>query len=311
MSERSPTELAEGEGPTEKIEILAAARFARKLLLDGHERITWNIQVLDGYDIFFSAKVIQDQRSEILCEGHRVGLRGVDRSRVVAERTRGTHFSGQLDLSLEHAGCLGDAAGGGRPYLQLEFDNYFSYFTPKTITLQQSKSASAAPDVESYNSAIASCEGQKQWERALSLMDRMLGVGISPNASSFAATIGACKSAGQWAMALEQLGSMRHAGVLPDTACYTAAIDTCEACGHGELAIRLMHELGQVASDESLPDDYLSEQALLQMPRRTDLEELELLLAESLEKCPPDATELFHHLRSAKRSLATYAASHG
>jgi hypothetical protein len=40
----------------EAICIVAQLPKARKLLLDGHERITWNIQVLDGYDIFFSAK---------------------------------------------------------------------------------------------------------------------------------------------------------------------------------------------------------------------------------------------------------------
>lgn len=63
-------------------------------------------------------------------------LLGVDRSRVVTEKGRGTAFQGYLDLSGEHAECLSslsNVATDEEPVgiLALEVDNAFSFFTEK------------------------------------------------------------------------------------------------------------------------------------------------------------------------------------
>lgn len=70
------------------------------------------------------------------CENQQLTLVGVDRSRVVTEKARGTAFQGYLDLSGEHAECLsstdkGDNAEEPVAILVLEIDNSFSFFVEK------------------------------------------------------------------------------------------------------------------------------------------------------------------------------------
>eukprot|EP00438_Fugacium_kawagutii_P001707 Skav202849 [mRNA] locus=scaffold2311:84312:87391:+ [translate_table: standard] len=85
--------------------------------------------------------------SQVQCVNKPLKLLGVDRSRVVTEKGRGTAFQGYLDLAGEHAECLSHVATDEEPVgiLALEVDNAFSFFTEKAVTLQVSKRAKASP----------------------------------------------------------------------------------------------------------------------------------------------------------------------
>merc|ERR1712216_513861 len=149
--------------------------------------------------------------------GHKVGLIGVNRSRVVAEPERLTQCKGFIDLGAEHLGCLGDlgaqprsctfstTAGldDGSPVLSLEFNNGFSYFTPKTVELHITKVGGVAPDLKSYSAAIATCEAKGQWQRAFRLLSRMHDVSVAPDVGCYHGVMGACKTGNKWESAVE------------------------------------------------------------------------------------------------------------
>eukprot|EP00929_Paragymnodinium_shiwhaense_P006683 TRINITY_DN11062_c0_g1_i1.p1 TRINITY_DN11062_c0_g1~~TRINITY_DN11062_c0_g1_i1.p1 ORF type:complete len:257 (-),score=43.00 TRINITY_DN11062_c0_g1_i1:1263-2033(-) len=152
-AESLPMELEAGAARTETIHLAAGEKTARRYILDGCERLTWECFVADGYTVDVGAKVsVPRGRSEVSLSGRRLNL--VDTcSRVVSERERHSKFHGCLDLGGEHAGCLpapgerkdGEAHAGA--VLTLNIDNSFSFFTSKDVWLRVTKSAPQGPMV--------------------------------------------------------------------------------------------------------------------------------------------------------------------
>lgn len=57
------------------------------------------------------------------------------------------------------------------------------------------------PSQVSYNSTIAACAGEDQWQKAVSLLGEMRLVGLAPVSSTFLPAIGACQRAGEGKLA--------------------------------------------------------------------------------------------------------------
>lgn len=316
-TDHGPSTLPDGETVHDVIKVDASARTARRYFVDGYERVSWRVSVEGSYTIDLSVKVAcAPLRSEVRCQGAKVGLIGVHRSRVVFERERGVDFNGFLDLGGEHIGCLGDlgaAFSGGaaspssircsdaavsQPVLTIEFDNFFSYFRDKTIHLELFKVAGAAPHSSSFNSEIAACAPDRQWERSLRLMVRMRDVGVAQTVGTFNSALGVCKAARQWELALRLLEEMRSDTLIPDSQSYALAIDTCENEGQAEFSLQLMNEMSDVRDDvEEMP-----------CGKSGDLEWLNWALGEALVRCPAAANDLHEHLVASQRSLASFVA---
>jgi len=295
-----PVPLPEGEGTLETFEVYAAARYAKRYVLDGYERVSWSCRVQGDYTIDFGVKIsLQGGRSAVHCEGHKVGLRGVDKNRVVAEPSRGKEFSGYLDLGDEHLDCLGTrGSADGQVILTLEFDNYFSYFTSKTIELQLAKVSGAAPDPGSFQKAITKCTAKREWESALRLLGRMRSVGVNRSVGCYNAAIRVCMESKQWETTLSLLETMRSESLVPDSVSYSDAITACENSWQAEKALQLMDELHRSAPEDSEPDGSLND--LLHSDSQENLEWIRLALSEALLRCPPQAQNLREHLLAAQ-----------
>lgn len=134
---RPPSSLQPGESE-ESFRLLPRSRTERCYLLDGDECLAWDCFVADGYTIDFTAKVRCGRaRSEVKCRGRRVGLVGVDSSRVLAETQRRGAFRGHIDLGGEDKDCAAGAHEG--LVLTLEISNSFSIFAAKDVTLRMTK----------------------------------------------------------------------------------------------------------------------------------------------------------------------------
>lgn len=137
-----PVHIEVGE-TEEHLHLDAGEKTERRYVLSGDEHLTWTCTVSNGYTIDFAVKAAASKhRSEVIVAGRRLGLVGVDSTRVVQERERRAVHQGFLDLAGEHKGCIGLPAvrpGGAAAILVLEVDNSFSFFRGKDITLQITK----------------------------------------------------------------------------------------------------------------------------------------------------------------------------
>ena len=95
---------------------------------------------------FFSSSRVHPElrdrhpHSQVQCVNKPLKLVGVDRSRLVTEKARGTAFQGYLDLSGEHAECLSTCNSATEEpvaILVLEMDNVFSFFMEKACFIDQ------------------------------------------------------------------------------------------------------------------------------------------------------------------------------
>ena len=119
------------------------------LLLMSSQRwgAAWALTALFHTQHFFfsSSRVHPELRdrhphSQVQCVNKPLKLVGVDRSRLVTEKARGTAFQGYLDLSGEHAECLSTCNSATEEpvaILVLEMDNVFSFFMEKACFIDQ------------------------------------------------------------------------------------------------------------------------------------------------------------------------------
>uniref|UniRef100_A0A7S2FH84 Uncharacterized protein n=1 Tax=Alexandrium andersonii TaxID=327968 RepID=A0A7S2FH84_9DINO len=277
-----PLVLSDGERPVECFQLFAGATSARRYLLEGYERVSWECRVLDDYDVIFS--------SRFCCSGLQSDT---ERSREITERERAGEFSGYLDLSKEHVEWMGDV-GSGTAVLSLEFDNTYSFFTSKRVELRLTKLCGAPPKLRCYNAAIVACEGAKQWERALQLLTRMRDVRVAPDVSSYNTAMSVCRSARRWQDALGLLDGMLQDRLAPDAASYNTAIGACEDEGLVGHALRLMDDMPNADEAGPRPEEH------------EDLEWLRRMLAEAVERCPSAAQRLRSQLVVAQGSLDAY-----
>jgi pentatricopeptide repeat protein len=100
-------------------------------------------------------------------------------------------------------------------------------------------------DAYTYNTAISACEKGRQWERALTLLEEVKQrEDIELDAYTYNAAISACEKCGQWEKALALLEEAKgREGVHPNTYTYSAAISACEKCGQWEKALALLEEM--------------------------------------------------------------------
>mmetsp|Transcript_1222 Transcript_1222/g.2881 ORF Transcript_1222/g.2881 Transcript_1222/m.2881 type:complete len:270 (+) Transcript_1222:66-875(+) len=132
--------LPAGELVRDIIKLEAGARSTRQVALQAGEYISWVCTVQEAYTVDFGVKLSSRWPQEVRCVDRPLKLVGVDKSRVVKERERGTTFQGYLDLVVEHAECIRQGgAEGPVAMLLFEIDNGFSIFTGKEVALQVSK----------------------------------------------------------------------------------------------------------------------------------------------------------------------------
>ena len=112
-----------------------------------------------------------------------------------------------------------------------------------------------APDVISYNTAIAACARviPARWEQALALLKEMSHAppeaACAPDVVSYNAAIAACEKGAEWERAIELLSAMWGAGLEPDRISYNAAISACARAGRWESALELLGEMREIGPD--------------------------------------------------------------
>lgn len=128
---------------TASFEVLAGVKVSRKYLLDGDESFTWELSVADKLTIDFKVTITcaQAKRNVEVC-GRKANLIGVDKCRIVEERSRASTFLGCLNCK-----DLGIGQIPAGSFVTLEFDNTFSYFRSKRIMLRLVKKPNAKPHI--------------------------------------------------------------------------------------------------------------------------------------------------------------------
>ena len=96
-----------------------------------------------------------------------------------------------------------------------------------------------APDVVSFNAAMAAAAAAGDEERVHELLDTMKEAGLSPSGISYNTAISACARRGDWEGALSYFREMEQRQVARNTVTYTAAIDACARGGELQKAITL------------------------------------------------------------------------
>jgi len=147
-----PIDLDAGQEHSESLVVQAGAKASQRYVVRSRDHISWVCKVKDGYTVDLVVKVcVSSPKSEVNLQGRPLKLVGVDKSRLLSERERGTTFHGCLDLAGEHADCLVSAPDcddqAPLAVLVVEIDNTFSYFTGKDVLLQVVRKAHAAPVV--------------------------------------------------------------------------------------------------------------------------------------------------------------------
>mmetsp|Transcript_91175 Transcript_91175/g.292695 ORF Transcript_91175/g.292695 Transcript_91175/m.292695 type:complete len:342 (-) Transcript_91175:130-1155(-) len=302
-----PIRLAEGKSPTEVLTILPASVWKRRYLLDGCERIEWDLKVLDSHDIVFTSKVS--------CPGLQ---QGVDRSEEITERERSEEFAGFVDLGKDHDGMLkslgvastvipspsSSSSSVCKAVLELELDNYYSYFTPKRVELCISKSSGVPSRAKSFDELVAACEPNSRWEHALRLFGKMRDANVVSDVQMYNKALAVLRDAARWEECLLILAEMRSTGVEPDPTSYDIATTACENAGRADMALKLLDSLDvallgglarvdRFGAGEDADDD--------------DVVFLRSALREAVIRCPPKANDVMGHLLAAQESLEHFA----
>ncbi|CAM9632256.1 unnamed protein product [Chrysoparadoxa australica] len=156
--------------------------------------------------------------------------------------------------------------------------------------LQEMELTGLRPNTASYETAMVACEKGKQWEQALSLMEKLkarglegdatyqrvvaevgreggsnwqdvLGAmdrrskagGVKPSPKSYQVAVRACSEMGQWGMALELLEEMKAAGQTPGRACYGHVVHVLGGVGEWSKVDQLMQEMAG-GGEDTAPD---------------------------------------------------------
>jgi len=331
MPSDAPIVLVEGE-TTVSFKVFASASYSRRYVLEGAERISWDCKILEDMDIVMSTRMC--------CRGLQMG---VERSREVIERERSEDFSGFVDLSGAHKSWLSELgaastdgsliSAGGRALLVFDFDNLYSWFTPKTVRLTIKKlnpsltarmlpTADAARELDlrqRFVQALNDCRAEGQWELSLRLLGRMRQASVPPDVQDLNTAIDVCGRSGHWQHALGLLQKMRTEGPAPTQASFLTVMSACESAGQAELALRVMDDMedekekaqsaelhagpgnGEAASGGNSSAKKNGAAALAR-----DLEKLRVLLHEVIPRCPADAPDLLASLAASLGSLERY-----
>eukprot|EP00929_Paragymnodinium_shiwhaense_P091258 TRINITY_DN51282_c0_g1_i2.p1 TRINITY_DN51282_c0_g1~~TRINITY_DN51282_c0_g1_i2.p1 ORF type:complete len:354 (-),score=73.14 TRINITY_DN51282_c0_g1_i2:55-1116(-) len=319
-----PVALVEGTS-TVTFKVFASSTYKRRYKLDGCERISWDCRILDDLDVVMS--------TNLACDGLQTGT---ERSREVVERERSAEFTGFLDLGAEHKGWLSDlgaaSADGAASHacLSFDFDNSYSWFTPKTVQLTLKKvgpsltsrahSAGEAPQAsldlrQRFAQALEDCRAEGQWELSLRLLGRMRQASVPPDVSQVNTAMDVCGRSGHWAHALGLLQRLRAEGPSPTPASFNIVISACESSGNGEMALHLMDDMEEEkrrlegtgwsprvdrsnSEGGSTPG---AEDAVI-----ADLKRLRGLLQDVIPRCPGDAPDLLGSLATSLGSLERY-----
>lgn len=179
--QHAPFELPPGEAITNNIKLTAGSKATQQFLLHASDYVSWICTEDFGYTIDFSVKLwARHPHSQVQCVNKPLKLVGVDRSRLVTEKARGTAFQGYLDLSGEHAECLSTCNSATEEpvaILVLEMDNVFSFFMEKAVTVQVSKRARPQGTQSSHGRSLS-------MGRLTDASGRLADVEASPSARS-------------------------------------------------------------------------------------------------------------------------------
>ena len=97
-----------------------------------------------------------------------------------------------------------------------------------------------------YSAIISKCAKQKQSDKALDLLERMIAQGVAPRASVFGAAIDTHAKVGQYESAISLLNDMEDKyGVEPTVKCFSAAISACEKAAKWEEAVKLLRAMAE------------------------------------------------------------------
>lgn len=99
------------------------------------------------------------------------------------------------------------------------------------------------PNVVTMNAVISACGAAKQWEQALREFRRMAELNIEPNFISYSAMMTACCSSSQWHVALRTFDEMLASSVEPNEVTFTSAIMACGRIGQHKLALLCLHNM--------------------------------------------------------------------
>jgi pentatricopeptide repeat domain-containing protein 1 len=101
------------------------------------------------------------------------------------------------------------------------------------------------PSPVSYNAVISACGAGKQWEEALKTFRRMSDAGLQPNLISYSAMMSACTGSGQWLQALQIFDEMLSSTVEPNEVTFTSAIVACGGLKQWKMALACLDNMEQ------------------------------------------------------------------
>jgi pentatricopeptide repeat domain-containing protein 1 len=115
----------------------------------------------------------------------------------------------------------------------------------KTLLVQMRKRDGIAPDIVSFNSALAACANTPhRWRDALSILDQAhRQPGVTPDLYSYTNAIRACAKGGQIEKALTLFQVVKDKKLNPDAYTYAAAIEACAKAKMWEKALGLVQEM--------------------------------------------------------------------
>lgn len=164
------------------------------------------------------------------------------------------------------------------------------------------ESCTFRPRAQAFTTLINTCSRQREWKKALEILDVMKGFrGLWPNTYTYSAIISACSNSGKWEKSLEVFWEMKNVSCMdpscrPNLVTYSAVITACERGGRFERALELFDEMLQLGI---LPDKitYLSVLAAClrskNWPRAEDI--LDQMHDEGLAATTRVYTEMLRH----------------
>ena len=117
--------------------------------------------------------------------------------------------------------------------------------------IERSGEPPSSGHAKAFTSAMSACGREARWQTALTLLDRMRGLGLSPDTRAWNAALSACARAGKVQPMLDGLKTMCKEGVAHDKASFTIAIDGCARAGLTSEALRLFGRMGRDGAPEA------------------------------------------------------------
>lgn len=117
--------------------------------------------------------------------------------------------------------------------------------------IERSGEPPSSGHAKAFTSAMSACGREARWQTALTLLDRMRGLGLSPDTRAWNAALSACARAGKVQPMLDGLKAMGKEGVAHDKASFTIAIDGCARAGLTSEALCLFGRMGRDGAPEA------------------------------------------------------------